>query len=158
MKIKKKLEVMKTKNGVEYIGIRLFPFEVDIYLQKWYTNSNTIPSDISIANLHSNRIDRDGESYHITILTPGEYDKFRGTITIKELLNTRINFDIEESGIGMIKKGYNESHFIVIDSLRISQIREGMNLQEKDLHITIGFHKKDVHSELKDKEKIYLEI
>jgi hypothetical protein len=58
----------------------------------------------------------------------------------------KVNFDdIKLLGVGSAEKSGNRAFYIVVESNLLNESRTSLNLDEKDLHITLGFKSKDVH-------------
>jgi len=87
-----------------------------------------------------NRIDRDGEHYHITIIhkTEKEFNK-------DDMLPKIENIDLCSCGIGKVQKNNNISIFMIVVSNYLNELRKNNNLESKIFHITLGFLQKDIH-------------
>ena len=81
-----------------------------------------------------------GRHYHLTVVTPPEMK------SVENLSSPPTHVVIEPIGIGFAEDGNNRAYFIVCTSEEIAQWREDNSLPPKDLHVTLGFQNKDVHT------------
>lgn len=90
-----------------------------------------------------------GRVYHMTVVGPPE---------MRELGKDHAAFPeqvkINYLGIGSASDGKAEAWFVVCTSEEIARWREANGLGPKDLHITLGFDPKDVHSEPKGESSL----
>jgi hypothetical protein len=100
---------------------------------------------------------RDMGKYHITIMTVSEFnhtskqmgfDKF--TNQLQHLLKVGFD-DIRFLGIGSSEKSENTAYYIVLESELLDEVRNKLNLDPKDFHVTLGFKWKDVYGVPKNK-------
>lgn len=135
--MKKKIEILYDVLKNPYIGIKYYPYELDAYL----TEFKKLLNDDEIFDAYSlNRMNRDGENFHTTLIAVSEYN------TNIEVFNCYINtvVDINILGIGRVEKGENEAFYLILDSTDLNNIRLENKLNPKDMHITLGFKKKDI--------------
>jgi hypothetical protein len=77
--------------------------------------------------------------------------QFGDTIVIDSILNNDVIIDdLIMEGIGSISKHELTTYYIVCKSNKINDLRKSYNLNEKDLHITIGFTHKDLFHDRKN--------
>ena len=118
--------------------------------------------------LIANRVARDGEEAHMTVINSKELstivkeikernkeeNKYNGTTkeiesAIKKdiLHKAKQNFDsnLENKGLGKASKDNSEAYFMVISWDAGNNIRKEFGLDPKDFHITVGFNPSDVH-------------
>lgn len=146
-----KLKILKDINGAEYLGIDIKTIDLDSngvlfnnLLNQFY---RLIPNSLEY---NDNLLIRNNFKYHITVLNVYEWNKSN-----KQILFDNPNiFDVEFLGIGTAKKNDNQTWFVVVKSLLIDKIREKLGLYKKDLHITIGFIKKDISNVPKDEHTL----
>lgn len=102
-------------------------------------------------NYENNRIARDRESSHITVLSVPDLNNLYKIYGVEDYVNIidsikNINItDLKFKGIGSgtdIKN--NETYFIVCESEILNNMFKYLNLKPKQLHITLGFNMKDV--------------
>ena len=129
--------------------------------------------DISAENVEElidNEMQRDGNEWHITIITAKEFSKTivpeimkRHNIIKKEaervargIVLERFNNEIKSNpknlGLGRVILGENVAYFIVIEWKEVQEFRKSLELDEKDFHITVAFGSEgDIHNVPKDK-------
>ena len=59
-------------------------------------------------------------------------------------------------GVGKAESKGNTSYFVVCESDKLDAVRTRLGLPKQDLHITIGFDKRDVFGVVKDKSSLLL--
>lgn len=150
----KQITYLTDSIGSKYIGIKFNKEEIEdlIYLWSSEFDMNKEKDKVFFFNLIKNRLKRDGDEYHITIINVREMSLIKN-IDKKELSKIIIN-DIKFRGIGKALKDLNTAYFIVLDSEMILNLRLEYGLPPSDLHITLGFDKKDVHGVHKGIESI----
>lgn len=127
--------------------------------------SNFIFHNDNNGEMFHNLCVRNNGKFHITLLNVPEFSKFLisksvGNIQIKNqdniltLLNKDLD-DIEFKGIGSISKDDLSTFYIVVNSKKLDAIRGELGLKPKDFHITIGFNKKDLFHDRKNKTNIF---
>lgn len=110
-------------------------------------------SDEELGSSLENRVARDGEAFHMTLIQPREFRKlakelkrYGRRVPIPE---EEISFEI--LGIGTVSSEISQSWFAVCRSAEMSQWRRGLKLPVQDLHITLAFGDAgDVHGPSKD--------
>ena len=160
-------KIEKDINGNPYLVVNVNLTDSDCKGTKFTTLlSNFIfHSDNSGEKFH-NLCVRNNGLFHITLLNVPEFSKFLiskriGNIQIKNqdniltLLNKDLD-DIEFKGIGSISKDDLSTFFIVVNSQKLDAIREKLALKPRDFHITIGFNKKDLFHDRKNKTNIFV--
>jgi hypothetical protein len=104
----------------------------------------------------NNQMVRDNNKYHLTVISTLEYNdilKHMGVDKFASSLELVFEYDIDDlkfMGLGLAKRNENTAYFIVCRSDKVLAIRNRFGLDNKDLHITIGFRHKDVHGVPKD--------
>lgn len=109
-------------------------------------NQNILYSLLEDANVYiENQRIRDKGAFHITVIPVAECLKLKKeNKDISFLIGKEIE-DLSFLGIGKATKENNTSFFIIAESKKIQEIRCNLGLSENNLHVTIGFDKKDVH-------------
>ncbi len=146
--------------GQQYVGVKFTKDEMDYILKLWFSVFHQEVDISKIITCSNNHDERDGEYYHITLINVMEFNSIKKTTSLEniEKIFLTIIDDITFKGIGKsIKKG-NEAHFVVVNSIQLNSIREAFGLERRDLHITLGFDKKDVFGVSKGVDTIYKEI
>lgn len=85
-----------------------------------------------------------GRVYHLTIVGPPEMKTLGKNFEPFPTYPT-----IEFCGVGKAVDGDNEAWFAICRSAEIAEWRERNGLPPKDLHVTLGFKNKDVHTKSK---------
>eukprot|EP00286_Rhodomonas_abbreviata_P021541 CAMPEP_0181295212 /NCGR_PEP_ID=MMETSP1101-20121128/4022_1 /TAXON_ID=46948 /ORGANISM="Rhodomonas abbreviata, Strain Caron Lab Isolate" /LENGTH=926 /DNA_ID=CAMNT_0023399939 /DNA_START=126 /DNA_END=2906 /DNA_ORIENTATION=+ len=91
------------------------------------------------------RQERDGESYHITVLSPDEVKQINAGEVEKHFGQVSQD-DIIALGVGKVGNVW----FCVIESPVLQRGRKALGLASKDFHITLGFEDGDSHTIRKD--------
>jgi len=99
------------------------------------------------------RVQRDGPTHHITVLTKDDISRIvrdapDTKIAQEELLETLSKTcfgDWVDLGLGNAAKGKNEAFFKVIIWPSATAARQSLGLEPVDFHITVGFTNADVH-------------
>jgi hypothetical protein len=92
---------------------------------------------------------RDRGRYHLTLINAMEYGRLLKEMGIDNFINsTDLIFkyeidDLKMLGVGTATKNENRSYFIVCQSDKLNSVRKRYGLDDKDLHITLGFLHKD---------------
>lgn len=142
--------------GNNYIGVKFYEKELNDYINIWKSSFGKLEEDrIKLEKFILNIYNRDGDMYHITLFSVPEYNKIKH-LDSKEIF--KIVDDIQFLGIGKAIKNSNETNFIVVKSDILNKIRTDLGFELKDLHITLGFDKKDVFGVDKGENSIYLEF
>lgn len=153
------ISYIKDSIGNNYLGLKIDLSIVDAYLEKL----KEITGD-SYNLLTNNQKNRDHGSYHITVINVVEFNNLTNNLGLNNFVNSLENTlkikitDLKLKGIGSAidKIKNNITYFIVCESKTIDNILYNYNLPKKDLHITIGFDKKDVFDSSKSEVKWFL--
>lgn len=102
---------------------------------------------------------RDHQLFHLTILSPKEYQLADKTI-IEKLLSPDFNrsfssqLNVTLLGLGKVVQDNKESFFVVAKSADAQLIRQRFILPHKDFHITLGFNPSDIYGVTKDRSTL----
>ena len=99
--------------------------------------------------LVSNQQKRDDNKYHITILNHIDLKRLE-----KQIETPKFKTDPILVGLGVVNEGMDQSYFILVEWEEVNNYRRWMGLEEKDLHITLGFTNKDIIGVKKDKSTL----
>jgi hypothetical protein len=93
---------------------------------------------------------RDHHSFHLTLLSPNEYqlaDKKIIETLIKPDVNNFLSgqFNVTLLGLGKVEQDDKTSFFVVAQSADAQLIRQRFILPAKDFHITLGFNPSDIY-------------
>lgn len=137
------LEYIKDIAGTNYVGVNIYNDLVYPYLDKLKTLEDNYEEYVKLQQ------DRDHGKYHCTVLNVLELNSIVRNISNVNILNQLIGSyqidDFKVIGLGQVQKNENKAYFIICRSEKIQEFRKRFGLEEKDLHITIGFKWKDVH-------------
>ena len=103
-------------------------------------------------SLASNKRDRDGEGYHMTVVDPVELNDPPFDGMLPEF--GRKPVECELAGLGCARNARSEAWFIVVRSPAAQMLRTQWGASIKDFHITLGFDPEDVHDQPKDESSI----
>lgn len=101
------------------------------------------------------QVARDHQLFHLTILTPKEYQLADKEI-VEKLLSSGFNqsfssqLNVTLLGLGKVEQGNKASFFVVAQSGDAQLIRQRFLLAAKDFHITLGFNPSDIYGVKKD--------
>lgn len=144
---KTRIDWLKDSVGNNYLAIHIFYYQIEEYIR---TFVELMDSREEADRYMLNQKTRDSYKYHITVFSLDEVDKLTNqfgkdkAITIFEHIKDFDVNDIIVKGIGKAEKNGNKTYFIVSESNSINNLRKIYGFEEKDLHITIGFDRKDV--------------
>jgi len=149
--------------GNTYLVIKFNSNEVSQYLKdlKKYINNDEKFNQL-VSNQQA-RDSREGESHsnHLTVINVMEINKLVKTMGQKEfdkkfsMMCTPIR-DLNMIGVGAAidDKNGNQTFFVVCESESLNKFRAAFGLKQRDLHITIGFDKKDVFTKSKGRDSL----
>lgn len=159
--LKEEFGIEKDVTGQDYIIYNIKKEEIEPFLDKL---KNIVGED-RFQELYENKVKRDGENFHITILNSKEYKKLKKYGINPEEINFPDISEPEFKGIGKAEKNDNIAYFVVVNINGINKVLEQLNerlkeekrkrgkkikdeseISKKDLHVTLGFSDKDVHS------------
>lgn len=139
------IEYIKDVIGNNYLGVNIYPYLVNTYLQKMESVLGDEYDDYV-----NNQKNRDNNKYHITLFSVMECNMLierlgivEYTQSVERILDYPID-DLKFLGLGNASRNENTAYFVVLKSEKLNNIREAYGLPNKDLHITLGFKWKDV--------------
>lgn len=145
-----KLEIIKDSLDNDYIAVNIPGEQMSLY-------NNFLKTQID-EQFIENKMKRDKNHYHITIINTMQFNKLKKeqpeklAIFLNNFLGT--TFDFFSYGIGNAQKANNEAWFAVVESSELNHLRNNLELTPQDLHITMAFHEKDVFGVAKNKESV----
>ena len=151
-----RIEYIKDINGQNYLAIKV-ELSNKPFLDRL---ESELGEDFLLYT--GNQIERDGGKYHITVINVMDYgrlvkslgmDKF--VSALQPILEYEID-DLDMLGVGKAESKGNTSYFVVCESDKLDAVRTRLGLPKQDLHITIGFDKRDVFGVVKDKSSLLL--
>jgi hypothetical protein len=85
---------------------------------------------------------RNGGTFHVTLLSPYETGLRQSHVST----STAVVGTGRLHGIGAVKHADNETYFVVVTCPVFQAFRMRLALPPRDLHITLGFKKRDIHN------------
>ncbi len=136
--------IKQSNSGTSYLAICVPKKAVERHLDtlKIYIDNNG-----KFNALIENKLKRDGDEYHITVLYGQECTSLPPA-TLNELIGQEMEFQID--GLGKAQAGESEAYFCIVSSTPTSSLIRNLGCTPKDLHITLGFINSDVHGVRKD--------
>lgn len=133
--------LVKPMAGGQYYGCHVEKASLNEYLEEF---RNRVGAE-EAAEMESAKASRDrGYVYHLTAVRPPELRKLRGQVT-----SPPESVTVTYTGLGTVKDGENEAWFVTCSSPEIEEWRESNGLPPHDLHVTLAFKNKDVHTQPK---------
>ena len=142
-----KIEKLTDGLGQIYIGVIVNKSDLVTYLNAL---KDVLKDDYN--DFRGYQAARDKHSFHITLLTPKEYQLANQSL-INNLISSDINNKISITllGLGKVKQEAKQTYFIVAQSSDGQSIRQRLLLKNKDFHLTLAFNKFDIYGVKKDK-------
>jgi hypothetical protein len=152
-----KITWLKDVLGNNYLGVK---FDKN-FVNKWLLDLKSyIDSDEKYDLFVKNQVNRDRGSYHITVINVMEFNKAVKNIGL-DILNKKLEHildmaisDLSFKGLGTQTRESNSTFYVVVESEMLNEVRKSIGLNEKDLHITLGFNEKDVFGKPKDESTL----
>tara|TARA_R110002167_G_scaffold122949_4_gene301738 strand:- start:27004 stop:27636 length:633 start_codon:yes stop_codon:yes gene_type:complete len=145
-----KITKLSDNQGQEYIGAIVSRAELSPYLAKL----ETLLGD-SFGQYRERQAARDHQLFHMTLLSPQEY-QLADKGLIEKLLAPNTNSDFTNQlnvtllGLGKVELDNKQTFFVVAQSGDAQLIRQRFLLKSKDFHITLGFNPSDIYGVKKD--------
>ncbi len=119
-------------------------------IAKYWCNNNNINKDI-LSTIKENRLKRDGENYHITIVSSSENINFDDDDLS---IISDISDEVFDMGIGKIENQNSQTYYVIVKIPYLSNIMNRLSLKfnvNKDNynHITLGYTFNDIHDKPK---------
>lgn len=137
---------LQDSTGLKYIGYKVDRSMVVDYLKEMEERLG----NERFALFREAQSKRDHNSFHITLINPYEYDDIEN-IDISKIPPTKFKF----IGLGRASKNNDKTMFVVATSLEAQKFRQSLGLKDKDLHITLGFDRKDVFGVTKNESSLF---
>ena len=103
----------------------------------------------------SHQAARDHHSFHMTLLSPKEY-QLADTALVEKLLGTgkdkqaTTHLTVTLLGLAKVEQDNKSTFFVVAQSNEGQLLRQGFLLPPKDFHVTLGFNPTDIYGVKKD--------
>lgn len=138
------IELMKTANGGEYVGI-----SVDYkYVEQLLKRFKKKVSSTEYRSMRNSQSERDGNAFHLTVVEPAELSS-RTSETLSPDIGRGIVTDrkvwVLLRYLGRAEKGSDIAYYVTARSEILQEIRKSLSLPPKAFHVTLGFRGKDVH-------------
>jgi hypothetical protein len=152
-----KLQYISDIFGNPYIGIELELYTKDsngVSVHDMLVEAYSRVPDFR--QMNDKLLKRNGGKYHITAFGVSEC-RTRTIVLegIESTIGANIN-DIKFNGIGVISNSaLMNAYFITVESEQLNDIRRFYGLNDKELHVTIGFNIKDLFHESKNISNVY---
>lgn len=132
--------------GGQYYGCHVEKSSLSEYLEEFRSR---VGADRA-AVMEASKASRDrGYVYHLTAVRPPEVRGLRGKVTPSPEIVT-----VTYTGLGRVEDGENEAWFVTCSSPEIEEWRAENGLPAHDLHVTLAFQNRDVHSKPKGAETV----
>jgi hypothetical protein len=143
-----KLTYLKDRIGNSYVGIH-YPASVLASLLEIWEESIGFDPEEYIANQQN----RDGGKHHTTVVNVPDYQRLDPSV-VERYIGQEV--ELTFVGVGSAEARGNQTHFIVVESEELQQVRRDLGLEPFDFHITIGFKDKDCFGVSKGRDALYL--
>ena len=147
-----RLQISKLSDsqGQVYLGAIINLAELSPYLTQL---KDILKEDYPVFRGH--QAARDHQSFHMTLLSPKEYQLADKTLVEKLLMSdTQNNYsnqlNVTLLGLAKVEQDNKKTFFIVAQSSDAQLIRQRFLLQPKDFHVTLGFNPTDIYGVKKD--------
>jgi len=143
--LRMKVTKLSDNQGQVYLGARVNRAELIHYL----TQLKDILKD-DFQSYRANQSARDHQSFHMTLLSPKEY-QLADKALVGKLLATDFNSNFSSQlsvtllGLGKVEQDNKKTFFVVAQSNEAQLIRQRFLLQPKDFHVTLGFSPSDIY-------------
>lgn len=101
--------------------------------------------------------DQYADNFHMTVMLPSTIRNLsKNKVKFSELLeDVNANCDVSFIGLGSVSEVLetgenNRAYYIVCKSSAIDRMLESLDLEKRNLHITLGFDVSDIHNQAKD--------
>lgn len=136
---------LSDNQGQEYIGAVVSAAELSPYLEQL----EVILGD-RFALYRERQAARDHHLFHMTLVSPPEYQLADKSVIEKLLLSESGQLNVTLLGLGKVALGDKETFYIVAQSHDAQLLRQQLLLKNKDFHITLGFNPNDIYGVTKD--------
>lgn len=140
--VSSQIAFLTSQSGRIYAGCDIPEREVELYIREL---SKEEPADFNA--LRKNQSARDRGLFHLTVISPPEFARLSPSLALDFIGET---VGIQLCGLGKATRGGQRSFFVVVQCERIAELRQDLRLGHRDLHITLGFDRNDVHDISKD--------
>lgn len=152
--VRLKITTLQDNQGQKYLGALVSRAELLPYLTQL---QQLLAEDFN--DYRALQAARDHQLFHLTLLSPREYQLADKAIVAK-LLAPNFNqafssqLNVTLLGLGKVVQGSKTSFFVVAQSADAQLIRQQFILPTKDFHITLGFNPSDIYGVKKDQSTL----
>jgi len=147
-----RLQIIKLSDnqGQVYLGAAVSRAELSPYLTQL---KNLLKEEFE--GFRANQAARDHQTFHMTLLSPKEY-QLADKALIEKLLSPDFNSNFSSQlsvtllGLGKVEQDNKKTFFVVSQSNDAQLIRQRFLLPNKDFHVTLGFNPSDIYGVKKD--------
>jgi hypothetical protein len=138
-------QYLKDTLGSNFLGVKIFEPQIEPYMDRL---KKILGEEFE--KYKENKLVADKGEYFIEVISVFEYDNLVREKGMDEFINSLDSVfsyeidDIRFLGLGRVQLNSNTSYFIIINSDKLSDIRQKYDLPVTDFHVTIGFKWKDV--------------
>lgn len=130
---------LKSNNGLPYLAGLVSKAQIAPYLTQL---EQILPEQFSL--YRDNQAKRDFGLFHLTIIDPNEYQ-----FVDKSKIKVGQSYTVSLLGVGKTQSQNKTAYFVVAQSSEIQFFRQQQALNNKDLHVTLGFNPADVYDKTK---------
>lgn len=139
------IKKLSDNQGLVYLGALISRADLLVYLSQM---KQILGDDFN--HYRSLQAARDYQLFHVTLLSPKEYqlaDKklIESLLNNESLTNFSNQLNVRLLGLGMIEKDNKRTFFVVAQSADGQLIRQRLLLNNKDFHVTLGFNSSDIY-------------
>lgn len=136
-----KITTLQDNKGQKYLGALVSRADLLPYLTQL---QQLIAEDFN--RYRALQAARDHQLFHLTILSPSEY-QFADKVIVEKLLSADFyqSINVTLLGLGKVAQDNKTSFFVVAQSADAQLIRQRFLLSAKDFHITLGFNPGDIY-------------
>lgn len=136
---------LSDNQGQEYIGAAVNAADLSPYLEKL-----ELILGESFTHYRERQAARDHHQFHMTLVSPPEY-QHADKLIINKLLSSGVGqINVTLLGLGKVALDNKETFFVVAQSNDAQLLRQQLLLKNKDFHITLGFNPSDIYGVTKD--------
>lgn len=144
------LTYIKDTIGQNYLSVRVNKHILTDYFEQM---SDILGSEYQ--TYRNNQIQRDGSDFHISVVSYSEIEMVISKIGVNrfnDILDSyrKKTYTPEFLGLGQVTYKTEQTFFVVVKDKILNDFRSEIGLTNKDLHITLGFKRRDIHFLPKD--------
>ncbi len=139
-------EMMQDETGADYLGCPIAEASVSPELAA----VRRLLSAEEAAGYERNLLDRNGGVYHLTVVSPPEWEG----LAVDGTSVSGLDFEIALIGLGCARQEMEETYYTVCEAAAIQTLRASLGLPSRDLHVTLAFKQVDIHGVCKDRSTL----